>query len=226
MTMLFPFCCNHRLRICVRLSRAGLCRARHEQIDKESHVRPVGYGAMLAEGFVAFIACVVVMTASNEMIYGADGKAFAAGKIYGNGLGEFMTIVIGRDNLAFAVTFGAMAFSTFIFDTLDVSMRLGRYIVQEVFGLPGRFGAIIGTLGTVAVPFVLIFFAKPGSWLDFWTLFGASNQLLAALTCFRYRLLIRTRRTHYAVPMSLFRDNLGLSLCSSKFLAHRIDSGL
>jgi carbon starvation protein len=29
---------------------------------------------------------------------------------------------------------------------------------------------------------VLIFFAKPGSYLDFWTLFGASNQLLAALT--------------------------------------------
>ena len=27
-----------------------------------------------------------------------------------------------------------------------------------------------------------MFFAKPGSWVDFWTLFGASNQLLAALT--------------------------------------------
>jgi carbon starvation protein len=75
-----------------------------------------------------------------------------------------------------------MAFSTFIFDTLDVSMRLGRYIVQELFGLPGRVGAVVGTLATVAVPFVLIFFAKPGSYLDFWTLFGASNQMLAALT--------------------------------------------
>jgi len=137
---------------------------------------------MLAEGFVAFIAAVIVMTASNEMIYGPDGKAFAAGKIYGNGLGEFMTIIIGRENLAFAVTFGAMAFSTFIFDTLDVCMRLGRYIIQELFGLTGRTGAIVGTLGTVAIPFVLIFFAKPGSYLDFWTLFGASNQLLAALT--------------------------------------------
>jgi carbon starvation protein len=35
---------------------------------------------------------------------------------------------------------------------------------------------------TVALPFALIFFATPGSYVEFWTLFGASNQLLAALT--------------------------------------------
>lgn len=203
--MLFPF-------LFVTIA-CGACSGFHglvcsgttsKQVDKESHVHPIGYGAMLAEGFVAFIACVIVMTASNEMIYGADGKAFAAGKIYGNGLGEFMTIVIGRDNLPFAVTFGAMAFSTFIFDTLDVSMRLGRYIVQELFGLPGRLGAIVGTLGTVAVPFVLIFFAKPGSWLDFWTLFGASNQLLAALTLLSITVWLYQARKRIAftlVPM-------------------------
>lgn len=203
--MLFPF-------LFVTIA-CGACSGFHglvcsgttsKQVDKESHVHPIGYGAMLAEGFVAFIACVIVMTASNEMIYGADGKAFAAGKIYGNGLGEFMTIIIGRDNLPFAVTFGAMAFSTFIFDTLDVSMRLGRYIVQELFGLTSRFGAIVGTVGTVAVPFVLIFFAKPGSWLDFWTLFGASNQLLAALTLLSITVWLYQARKRIAftlVPM-------------------------
>lgn len=203
--MLFPF-------LFVTIA-CGACSGFHglvcsgttsKQVDKETHVHPIGYGAMLAEGFVAFIACVIVMTASNEMIYGADGKAFAAGKIYGNGLGEFMTIVIGRDNLPFAVTFGAMAFSTFIFDTLDVSMRLGRYIVQELFGLTSRFGAIVGTVGTVAVPFVLIFFAKPGSWLDFWTLFGASNQLLAALTLLSITVWLYQARKRIAftlVPM-------------------------
>ena len=181
--MLFPF-------LFVTIA-CGACSGFHglvcsgttsKQIDKESHVRPIGYGAMLAEGFVAFIAVVIVMTASNEMIFGPDGKSFAPGKIYGNGIGNFLTILVGKENLQFAITFGAMAFSTFVFDTLDVCMRLGRYIVQELFGIPGRVGAVIGTLATVAVPFLLIFFAKPGSYLDFWTLFGASNQLLAALT--------------------------------------------
>jgi carbon starvation protein len=148
-----------------------------KQIDKESHTHPVGYGAMLAEGFVAFIALVTIMIITSEA-----AKGVSPGKIYGNGIGEFLTLIIGKENLPFAITFGAMAFSTFVFDTLDVSLRLGRYIVQELFGLKGRTGAIIGTLATVALPFFLIFFAKSGSYLDFWTLFGASNQLLAALT--------------------------------------------
>ena len=181
--MLFPF-------LFVTIA-CGACSGFHglvcsgttsKQIDRESHTRPIGYGAMLAEGFVAFIALVTVMIASREMLFSADGKAISAGKIYGNGIGNFLTILIGRDNLQFAITFGAMAFSTFVFDTLDVCMRLGRYIVQEIFGLSGRIGAVVGTFATVSLPFILIFFAKPGSYLDFWTLFGASNQLLAGLT--------------------------------------------
>lgn len=148
-----------------------------KQIDKESHTKSVGYGAMLAEGFVAFIALVTIMIITSEA-----AKGVPAGKIYGDGIGNFLTLLIGRENLPFAITFGAMAFSTFVFDTLDVSLRLGRYIVQELFGLKGRTGAIIGTLATIVVPFVCVLIAPKGSWIDFWTLFGASNQLLAALT--------------------------------------------
>ncbi|MCO6512456.1 MAG: carbon starvation protein A [Aridibacter famidurans] len=148
-----------------------------KQIDKESHTHPVGYGAMLAEGFVAFIALVTIMIVAQGAAQGVS-----PGVIYGNGIGDFLTIVIGEQYLPFAITFGAMAFSTFVFDTLDVCMRLGRYIVQELLGIPGRAGAIIGTVATVALPFAIIFLAEAGSWREFWTLFGASNQLLAALT--------------------------------------------
>ncbi|MGB7069427.1 MAG: carbon starvation CstA family protein [Pyrinomonadaceae bacterium] len=181
--MLFPF-------LFVTIA-CGACSGFHglvcsgttsKQVEMESHVRPIGYGAMLAEGFVAFIALVTVMIAGNEMLFGPDGKPFAAGKIYGNGIGNFLTILIGKENLQFAITFGAMAFSTFVFDTLDVCMRLGRYIVQELIGVKGRSGAVLGSAATVALPFMLVFIATPGSWLDFWTLFGASNQLLAGLT--------------------------------------------
>ncbi|MBC7898941.1 MAG: carbon starvation protein A [Saprospiraceae bacterium] len=200
--MLFPF-------LFVTIA-CGACSGFHglvcsgttsKQIDKESHVRPVGYGAMLAEGFVAFIALVTVMIASKEMLFAPDGKALSAGKIYGNGIGNFLTLLIGRENLSFAITFGAMAFSTFVFDTLDVCMRLGRYIVQELIGIPGRIGAIIGTLVTVAMPFLLIFFAKPGSYLDFWTLFGASNQMLAALTLLSITVWLHQARKRIAFTL-------------------------
>ena len=148
-----------------------------KQIDKESDTHVVGYGAMLAEGFVAFIALVTIMIVTSEAV-----KGQSAGKIYGNGIGNFLTIIIGKENLPFAITFGAMAFSTFVFDTLDVCMRLGRMIVQELFGLKGRIGAVVGMIITVALPFILVFTAQKGSYIDFWTLFGASNQLLAGLT--------------------------------------------
>ncbi len=148
-----------------------------KQVQRESHLRFIGYGAMLAEAFVALIALVTVMIAAPDEVLGVP-----PGKVYGNGLGRFLTLIIGERNLPFAVTFGTMAFSTFVFDTLDVSTRLGRYIVQELFGWAGRAGALAGTLLTVALPLFLVLVSDARAYLDYWTLFGASNQLLAALT--------------------------------------------
>ncbi|MEP7273087.1 MAG: carbon starvation CstA family protein [Acidobacteriota bacterium] len=161
-----------------------------KQIDRESHMQPVGYGAMLAEGFVAMIALVTIMIVSSDEV-----KGLRPGTIYGNGIGRFMTLIVGRDNLQFAITFGAMAFSTFVFDTLDVCTRLGRYIFQEVFNWPSRTGMLLGTLATVALPLYFLSLGQEGSYLRFWTLFGASNQLLAALTLLSITLwLYRARR--------------------------------
>lgn len=148
-----------------------------KQIDKETDMHAIGYGAMLAEGLVAILALAVVMIMSPE-----DVKGLKPGTIYGNGLGEFLTLIIGRENLPFAITFGAMAFSTFVFDTIDVSTRLGRYLIQELLGLKTYAGALFATAVTVAVPALVLSLAGEGSWSRFWTLFGASNQMLAALT--------------------------------------------
>ncbi|MGE0761981.1 MAG: carbon starvation protein A [Bdellovibrionales bacterium] len=153
------------------------CGTTSKQIDKESDMRPIGYGAMLAEGLVAVLALAVVMMMTPEQT-----KGLKPGTIYGNGLGEFLTLLIGKENRTFAITFGAMAFSTFVFDTIDVSARLGRYLLQELFNWRSRAGAILTTAFTAAIPALVLFLAKEGSWGKFWTLFGASNQLLAALT--------------------------------------------
>jgi carbon starvation protein len=148
-----------------------------KQIAKESHCRPVGYGSMLLEGFVALIALATVMIAAPGSLNGLK-----PGKIYGDGIGRFLTVIIGDKNLVLASTFGAMAFSTFVFDTLDVGTRLGRYILQELFGLEGRKGAYLATAITIIPPAVLLLLSREGSWQLFWTLFGTSNQLLAALS--------------------------------------------
>jgi carbon starvation protein len=151
-----------------------------KQVDRESHMQRVGYGGMLAEGFVALIALVTIMIATQTKA--ANGSNLSPGTIYGNGIGDFLTLLIGPENRGFAITFGAMAFSTFVFDTLDVCTRLGRYIVQELFGWRTKAGTVIATLLTVAVPVYVVGVAPQNAWMQFWTLFGASNQLLAALT--------------------------------------------
>jgi len=148
-----------------------------KQIEREGDCRAVGYGAMLAEGFVALIALVTIM------IVPVEGTAgLSPGTIYGNGIGRFLTLLLGDDALQFAVTFGAMAFSTFVFDTLDVSTRLGRYLLQELLGRRDAWSAAFATLATVAPAVYFVLAGGAGAWTRFWTLFGASNQLLAALT--------------------------------------------
>lgn len=145
-----------------------------KQIARESHCRPIGYGAMLLEGFVALIALSTILI--------LEKTSDAPGRIYGNGLGQSLSLIIGEKHREFAITFGAMAFSTFVFDTLDVSVRLGRYILQELAGTKGRLAALGWTALTVGVPLLLLGWSEPGAYKKFWVLFGTSNQLLAALT--------------------------------------------
>ena len=148
-----------------------------KQISRESHCHPVGYGGMLLEGFVALIALATIMIAASGDVAGK-----APGTIYGDGLAHFLAVLIGPEHFVFAATFGAMAFSTFVFDTLDVSTRLGRYILQELFDWRGRGAAAGAAALTVLPPAFLLAVSGKGAFLLFWTLFGSSNQLLAALT--------------------------------------------
>lgn len=168
-----------------------------KQIDREGHCHPIGYGGMLAEGFVAFIALVTVMMLTSDKL--AD--LGSPGLIYGYGIGQFMTLLIGEDKLYFAMTFGAMAFSTFVFDTLDVCTRLGRYLIEELFGLKGLTGAILATLATVAPATFFLLTTPPGGYLKFWTLFGASNQLLAALTLLAVSVWLHQARKRIAFTL-------------------------
>jgi carbon starvation protein len=132
---------------------------------------------MLLEGFVGVVALSTVMIMTSGELAGK-----APGAVYGSGLGRFLAAIIGEKHLVFATTFGAMAFSTFVFDTLDVCTRLGRYILPELTGWSGRAGAAFATALTVLVALGFLLVAGEGAYRSFWVLFGTSNQLLAALS--------------------------------------------
>jgi carbon starvation protein len=170
-----------------------------KQIAAEPHCRSVGYGAMLLEAFVALIALGTIMIVAQGDVVGRD-----PGTIYAQGIGRFATAIVGERYLPFAITFGAMAFSTFVFDTIDVGTRLGRYILQELVGLEGRGSALLATALTVGAPLAFLLASSAGRYRIFWGLFGTANQLLAGLSLMAISVWLKRsgRRCWYtAVPM-------------------------
>jgi carbon starvation protein len=155
-----------------------------KQLRRETDARLIGYGAMLLEAMVAVVALCCVMIRP-EMSGVTDEKA---NYIYALGIGRFLELI--HIPATIGVAFAMMAFTTFVYDTLDVCTRLGRFIIQELTGWHDAKGRWISTLLTAAVPayFLMQTHVDLGTgkvipvWETFWSLFGASNQLLAALT--------------------------------------------
>ncbi len=147
-----------------------------KQLEKEGHSHPVGYGGMLLEGLIAVTALATIMM----FPLGDPGLKKSPSEIYANGLARFAN-VIGVP-MEVAVQFGLLAFATFVYDTLDVATRLGRYIFQELTGWHSQKGRIGATLATLALPLFFLMTTKEAAYITFWPIFGASNQLLAALS--------------------------------------------
>ena len=170
-----------------------------KQLRYETDAKVIGYGAMLLEAMVAIVSlcCVMRLVPGSKLL---DSKTMSPDQIYATGIGSFLEVLglPGQLGIAFAL----MAFTTFVYDTLDVCTRLGRYIIQELTGWHDAKGRWLGTLLTGGVPAFFIMQTINGAdgkpaplWRIFWALFGASNQLLAALTLLGVTVwLWRTRR--------------------------------
>jgi len=153
-----------------------------KQLKNELDARPVGYGSMLLEAMVAILSVCCVMVFAPAAL-----KGLSPNLIYAKGVGRFLAEL--KIPLSFGILFGLLAFTTFVYDTLDVCTRLGRYIIQELTGWKSNGGKYLATLLTAGIPLLILtqtFVDSAGNavpaYKHFWSLFGASNQLLAALT--------------------------------------------
>lgn len=155
-----------------------------KQIANEANAKRVGYGAMLAEAATAVIGIVAVCAGLYwtggpkglvypELIKGGNWIA-----TFGIGFGQLVAPLLGA-------TFGAglaiVALNSFTMTTLDTSARIGRYISEELFG--GAFKWNIFKNRHVSAGIVVLAAAALAlsNWQAIWPIFGASNQLIAAL---------------------------------------------
>ncbi len=178
-----------------------------KQLSKETDAKLVGYGSMLIESFVAVTALgtLMILTTSQAQTLKDPNQ------IYASGIATFLNNL--GINKEFALNFALLAFATFVYDTLDVATRLGRYIFQELTGWRGKFSPYVSTLITLILP--AVFLSQkitdaqgnviPG-WKVFWTAFGSSNQLLAAMVLLGLSLWMFNKKMKYLAALlpSLF----------------------
>jgi carbon starvation protein len=158
--------------------------AASKQISNEKHMLPISYGAMLFETLVAVLALIAVgsLAKNGAMPGGTPPQVFATA------VSGFLSQLGLPWQASFIIV--SLAVSSFVLTTLDTVARLGRLSFQELFSftidekskfkflkriLNSRTAASICTL----LPAFLL--AIMG-YQSIWALFGAANQLLAALT--------------------------------------------
>jgi len=174
-----------------------------KQLARESHACRIGYGAMLLEGLVAVLALATVMALAPGEV--AAAKKEGPSMIYASGIANYL-VMFGlpyKVGLGFAL----LAFSTFVYDTLDVCTRLARYILQELLNAKGVVWGLLATAITLAVPLTfLLLIQREQAWRVAWNIFGASNQLLASLTLMAVAIwLLHTgKRAFFAIVPMIF----------------------
>jgi carbon starvation protein len=98
-----------------------------------------------------------------------------------------------------------LALNTFVMTTLDTAVRITRFIVQESVGqrVPVFLNKYVTTASVVLVAYWI---GATGGWQKIWPIFGATNQLIAAVALFviaTYLIGVR-RPTQYALYPAVF----------------------
>lgn len=158
-----------------------------KQLDREAEAQPIGYGGMLIECLLAVISlCAVGFVWSK---YAAGGYASPTA-VFADGLSQMLACIPGLadvQGLAYALLI--LAVSAFCLTSLDTATRLARYMFQELWTpVDTKPEDLTGVRKVMANPYVAtiitvvigVFLGMTG-YTIIWPLFGAANQLLAAL---------------------------------------------
>jgi carbon starvation protein len=168
-----------------------------KQIQSEKHIKRIGYGGMIAEGIVAVLAIISVsILFQRGDDFSAILKTEGPINIFSRGFGVITADILGGNGPFIAVTI----LNAFILTTLDTATRITRYIAEELFQIKNRY---LSTLLIVALSAIL---ALSGKWQKIWQIFGASNQLIAALALLiiTYWFMSHKKSIRFTLPAAIF----------------------
>ena len=165
------------------------------QLEYETDALPVGGGAMFSENTLALLSLIAVSIAG-----GAGGGAFAAG------VGKLLGVVsFGAIPQAYGTALGFGAFVVIVLTVVQLVFRLMRVTLSEWLGdaWVGFKNPHIAAIVSMVLTLGLV---MSGTWIYLWQLFGASNQLMAALSLLIVTLWLRSsgRDPSYALYPMIF----------------------
>jgi carbon starvation protein len=165
------------------------------QLEYETDALPVGGGAMFSENSLALLSLIAVSIAG-----GAGGGAFAAG------VGKLLGIIsFGAIPQAYGTALGFGAFVVIVLTVVQLVFRLMRVTLSEWLGdaWVGFKNPHIAAIVSMVLTLGLV---MSGTWIYLWQLFGASNQLMAALSLLIVTLWLRStgRNPSYALYPMIF----------------------
>jgi carbon starvation protein len=159
-----------------------------KQLPDEASGKLIGYGGMVTEaalaGLVIFIAASALTwdPSGTESQFGFQYLMTSVGdpiKAFASGYGRIISSLPGI-TLAIGSFFGMVMLNAFVLTTLDTGTRLGRLIFSELVEKKTTVFKNRWAASSVILIFAGILGATEG-YKAIWPVFGASNQLVAAL---------------------------------------------
>jgi len=159
-----------------------------KQLPDEASGRLIGFGGMLTEaalaGLVIFIAASALIwdPSAAKSLFGFQYLMTSLGdpiRAFATGYGRFISSLPAL-SLTIGLFFGMIMLNAFVLTTLDTGTRLGRFIFTELLGrkFPVFRNRWISSI--IILVFASVLGATEG-YKAIWPVFGASNQLVAAL---------------------------------------------
>ena len=166
-----------------------------KQLASEMQGKSISYGGMLTEGVVAVVT--VLLVGGGLYWVAPQGSGIDMNQLgfretlqsggwilaFGNGFGNIVHQMLPFLSFTFASMIAVLALNTFVLTTLDTAVRITRFLIQESLGekVPIFKNKYIVT---VTVIFAAYLIGATDGWQKIWPIFGATNQLIAAVALF------------------------------------------
>ena len=188
-----------------------------KQLASEMQGKSIGYGGMLTEGVVAVVTVLLVggglyWTAPQGSGIDMNQLGFretlqSGGWIlaFGNGFGNIVHQMLPFLSFTFASMIAVLALNTFVLTTLDTAVRITRFLIQESLGkkMPVFTNKYVVTVTVIIAAYLI---GATDGWQKIWPIFGATNQLIAAVALFVVAtwLMAVKKPTHYVLYPAIF----------------------